>query len=550
MPTSPPQQDPQQSVAEHGRRGASFVSAAVGVMLLLAVGKVFGFGEKLVLAHFAGATSSVDAYFTAGKIAFFFFVIVDDVLVPVFLSRYIHLREQYGSASAWRLFRQVFAATLVVLALVVLVLTAMPNLIVDWLAPGFNAQQRALTLQMLPWVLPAGLLLGLAALTYVMLNAHQRFAWPQFANVANKAVLVVGVALLLPTIGIVGAAVALCAGAACQLLLHLHGIRRCLHADSAGAPEVRRAPGQLGAMLRLMAPLAIGTLAAQASGFVDVNRGSTLAPGSIAALDYARKLVDLPILLVPNVLAIVAFPRLAELAARKQTEKMVSLTARLLEFCLILFLPMTVFLTLASEPVVAAIFSRGEFDQQAVTVTSRVLVFFALGLGAFAIEIPLLRMYYATLDMITPIVVGLVLVAVNVALTIALIPVLGIIAIPLALSTQKVLKVIVLFGIIARRYTGPWRRQLAARTWRILICVAAFAAVFATLRCAIRVADPETPLLQLVELLATGLVAGVIYGGALVMTGVVERGRLRRIGRLVLERVSRGQSGASGHGSG
>ena len=44
--------------------------------------------------------------------------------------------------------------------------------------------------------------------------------------------------------------------------------------------------------------------------------GSTLPPGSIASLGYARRLVDLPVLLVPGVLGIVAFPRLARLARR------------------------------------------------------------------------------------------------------------------------------------------------------------------------------------------------------------------------------------------
>ena len=443
------------------------------------VAKALGFVEKLLLAYYAGVSAEVDAYFTAFGIAFFFFVIIDDILVPVFLARYVLLRERCGSAEAYRFAKRVGVATFMILLPVAVSVGIWAEPLLQLITPGFDAEQRDRTAALIRWILPGGLVMGLAALTYVLLNAHERYAWPALAGAVFKAVTAIGIFLLMREMGIAGAAVAVCAAAVVQFTLHLIGVRLWVRPAIQTIAAGTRAPPQLRSMILLMIPLAVGTLASQGSSFVDNACGSMLPAGSIAALGYARRLVDLPILLIPGALGIVAFPKLAKLAARHDTRGVMTVTVQLIEFCLIVFLPICAVCLLEPESLVRLTFARGEFGESAVVVTGLALLVFSIGLVAYAIEIPLLRTYYAFQDTLTPTLVGLVFLGINIAMTILLTPRLGIVAIPLALSTQKTLKVLTLLLILVRRFPGAWLSRLLNRAWRIIPCAGVFAIIFA-----------------------------------------------------------------------
>jgi murein biosynthesis integral membrane protein MurJ len=345
--------------------------------------------------------------------------------------------------------------------------------------------------------------LGLAGLTYVVLNAHGYFALPECAKVAYKAAIVLGVMTMVPQMGIVMAGAAMCGASILQLALHAYGFREVMRSGTLSSsdgsialvgnqPTLAAAEGDsniacaernltphpLSALLKLMVPLAIGTIAAQVGGYVDNNRGSTLPSGSLAALAYARKLVDVPILLVPSVLGVVAMPRFAEFAADHRWDSLTALLTRLIETCVILFVPASLLLVFTPEPIVRLVFERGQFDSGAVALTSRAVAFFSIGLIAYALESLVLRVFYSTLDTATPVVTGLVCLCIHIALTIVLTPLVGIVAIPLALSAQKTVKVAVLLTLLAHRHPGPWLFRLAKTSAGTAICGLSFWLVF------------------------------------------------------------------------
>lgn len=479
-------------------------------MVLGLVAKAFGFFEKVALAYTAGASGAMDAYVTAAGVAFYLFVLIDDILAPVFLSIYVQTRKKFGQPTANKFFMQVLGATAVILLVLVVTLGVSRHTVVEMLAPGFNDQQYVLTVSLLSWTLPGGMFLGLAGLTYVVLNAHRQFAWPELAKVVYKAAILVGIVIFLPRVGIWVAGMFMCLASVLQLGLHLLGIGiwRTTGRHGQGLLEKTSATtGPIKSLMILMLPLAIGTMAAMLSGLVDVNRGSTLAPGSLAALTYARKLVDLPVILIPSVLGIIALPRFAEYAAQQKWTRLTLLLTRLTEFCWIVLTPATLIFIAASEPIVETVFARGAFDLNAVQLTSRALIFFSIGLVAYAVEILLLRVYYGTLDTLTPILVGLVFVTFNILLTVWLTPILGIVAIPLALSIQKSLKVATLFIILSRRYPGPWLKRLAHSAWRIAVCGVVFWVLFRATTYILELQGSGT----LVHLLVATAVGGTFY---------------------------------------
>ena len=482
------------------------LSSALLVGLFVVVAKLFGFGEKLILGYHEGTSANVDAYFTAFKAAFLFYIVGDDVVAPVLLSTYVRLRERSGEVAAARFLFSVLLRTAIVFVVAVTVMQVIAGAVVDVLAPGFGETSRATTVDLMRWTLPGGALLGLAAVTYVALNARGSFGWPQMTAAANKLVIVIAFATLIPVFGIEGAAIGMLAGAAVQLLLHFGRLRRWVipNRDEAVNAESTDRP----AMLRPMIPLIIGTSVAQTSGFVDNAWASKLAEGSIASIDYARKIVDLPVLLVAQVMGIVAFPHLATLASRNEEREFGRVVRRLLRTTAVMFVPITIMFVVGAPDIVAVIFGRGRFDASAIEVTSTVLRVFSFALLAYASEIIVIRAFFARLEMVTPIVVGLVFALLNIVLTIVLVPRIGIVAVPLALAIQKTLKVVTLVWLHARRHSAAVTSD-EPRNVDVLVSFLLFGAVFwLAYRC---VPEAESTMTRAVKLATLGSVAFVPY---------------------------------------
>jgi putative peptidoglycan lipid II flippase len=104
-----------------------------------------------------------------------------------------------------------------------------------------------------------------------------------------------------------------------------------------------------------------------------------------------------------------------------------------------------------STPVVKLLFERGEFNASSTEKTGFALSWFALGLIAFAIEIPIMQSFFALKDTLTPIIVGIGCVLINILLTLTLVNWIGFIAVPIALSFQKIIKVTVLIVFLGKK---------------------------------------------------------------------------------------------------
>ncbi|MBI4364188.1 MAG: hypothetical protein HY568_02055 [Candidatus Latescibacteria bacterium] len=508
---------------------SQIVLSGGALAFFILAGKLFGFVEKLLLAYFEGTSGSMDAYFTSVTVAFFFVMLVEDIAVPVFLARYVALKETSGPAAMRRYFGPFFLWTAIALAALTLLAEANVAFVLRLVAPGFDPNRHAQAIGLSRWILPAALLLGLSAFLSVRLYAFGRFAWPAMTQFSYKVAVIVGLVALVPWMGLRGLAIAVLIAATVQFTLQWIGVRRWATPEIRGAVE---APVRLEwrATLLMMAPLVLGTLFAVGTDFVDNIWGSHLNRGSIAAVGFGRKLVDLPILLVPGILGTIAFPRFAAFAARRDFEGLMGYASGLAVLCIAVFAPLTLVMIIDSETIVGVVFGRGKFDAAAVAVTARVVRYFALGYLAYALEILVMRIYYAKLDTKTPIAVGIVFATGNMLMTTTLTPLIGIIAIPLALAVQKTLKVLVLGILLMRRHPGSWRAAMGGRVVRLVPCCAAFALTFLAVGHLMLRFAPGTGLLRSATFLLGASAAGlIVYAASLLRAGLWSPDQVRGI---------------------
>ncbi|MGH7247019.1 MAG: murein biosynthesis integral membrane protein MurJ, partial [Pseudomonadota bacterium] len=244
-----------------------------------------------------------------------------------------------------------------------------------FIGSGFSAAKLALTNRLLYVLLPFVVLSGVAATCTAILNAGKRFALPALA----PGLVPLGAVVFLWTLGrqwgILALAAGTVAGAAIQAailvaMLWARGMRLGLGWYPLD-PAMRRVAGQY-------APMAAGALLMGATDLVDQAMAAMLPPGSVAALNYARKIVSVSIVLGAVPLSTAALPYFSELTANRDWAGCRHTLKTYSRLIVAVTVPITAGLVLFSRPLVNILFERGAFSAHDTAVVSHVEAWLAL----------------------------------------------------------------------------------------------------------------------------------------------------------------------------
>jgi putative peptidoglycan lipid II flippase len=134
-----------------------------------------------------------------------------------------------------------------------------------------------------------------------------------------------------------------------------------------------------------------GSLLMGSATVVDQTMAGMLNPGSVAAFNYANKLVTLPIWIGINSLSVAVFPSLSRLSAREDWPGMRHVLRTYARLVFLVSLPLTFILVRYSEPLVALIFQGGAFTAADVRIVARVQMLLCLQLPSYAMGILYVR---------------------------------------------------------------------------------------------------------------------------------------------------------------
>ena len=450
---------------------------AIVVLVLTLGANALNYLRDAVLAAQYGAGPATDALFTAllaptilqqmlvvGTLA--------PAVVPVYLE--LHSRRQPG---ARRFVIHVLTGTLLVLGVATgLAVVSLPRW-VPVILPGFDAATQRLTVQALQFLLPGALCLVLAGVVGVLLNAHQRFAWPAFVPaLSSLAALVVLARVPGADIGLLALVMALAMGL--ELLVLLPLLAAAWRRPYTGLPAVGR-PAWLATPLRragvLAMPLLVYASLAQVVTLIERTFASRLGEGVVARLTLAQKASTLPLFLVAGSLAVVLFPRLAALSDhptdfRRTLSDGLRMTLPPLLLC-------TAWLVGASRLWVAILYQRGAFSAADTAQTAQLLAGYALGLTTAGIGAILLKALHARQDVRSPLWVLVVTLGSYLVLAGVLSRALGAAGLALALSAISVISTLLLGLVLVVRHHSLAVRRLIGHLLRLLPATLAAMAV-------------------------------------------------------------------------
>jgi putative peptidoglycan lipid II flippase len=318
-------------------------------------------------------------------------------------------------------------------------------------APGFTPGEQALTVQLMRIMLVSPVVFGLSGVVMGILNSRQHFLLPALAPSVYNLCIIGGAAFLAPAMGIHGLAVGVVAGSFLHLGIQIPQLARQRMAYSLAIDVSHPGVREVG---RLMLPRMLGLATVQINFLVNTFLASTLAEGSLAALNYAWLLMMLPQGIFAMGIATAAFPTFSELAAMGRADELRAALTETLRLIVFISIPSTVALIILGEPLTQLLLQRGRFDPSSTHAVAWALQFYALGLVAHsALEI-LTRGFYSMHDTRTPVIVGVAAMLLNIILSLALITGLQHAGLALANSLATVFEIAVLLVLIRGRLGG------------------------------------------------------------------------------------------------
>ena len=443
------------------------------VALAFVASRILGFAREVLIARQFGTGGEADAYTAAFRLPDLLFLVVmsasfGSAFIPVFAGYLTRGddRRAWDLASAvltWAIGLTVVTGALIfILADPIIRYLIAPNLAEEYIDQSAGLM-RVLVL--------SPLLLGLGIAAKGILEAQDRFLMPALAPLVYNVGIIVGIVLLAPTAGIEGVAVGVIIGAAGHALIQLPSV---LRSGLRFRPTFSRSVDGLSEVGRLLVPRVIGQIAFAANFIVITNFASGLGEGGPASINYAWQLLMLPHGILALSISTVIFPAMArqwELADIGGLNRTVSEAIRPLIF---LSIPISIVLFLYREPIVAALLQRGEFTRASTVAVAAPLAALAAALVAYGLVEVLTRAFYAMKDARTPVIAGLVIIVINVAVAALTIDRLDGFALGLALGVSTSVEAVILLVVLGIRLRAlgvsgdgtwlPWLARVAVAT--------------------------------------------------------------------------------------
>lgn len=432
--------------------GSSMAGAAGRFGLATMLSRVLGLVREQLFAALVGAGAAADAFVVAFRIPNLLRdLFAEGALSAAFVPAFTDYRRNRSHEEAWLLASRVVNLVVLVLGVIVLLGSIFAEDLVYFLAARFDADRAQLSARLTRIMLPFLPVVSLAAVAMGMLTSQGRFGAPALAPALfNVVSIVVGAGLYLSgadaQTAVVGWSVGTLLGGVAQLLIQLPPLRatgwRYVARSGLGLsdPGVRR-------IARLMGPATIGLAATQLNIVVNTYFASGV-PGAPAWLQYAFRLMQLPIGVFGVAIATVAAAGIARHAAARDRASVDATLGTGLRLVAFLTVPATLLLAALAEPIVRLLYERGAFTAHDTEQTALALLGYTVGLYAYAAVKVAAPAFYALDRPRLPMTASLLAVGVNVILNAALFPVIGFAGLALGTSAAALAN----FGVLLLGY--------------------------------------------------------------------------------------------------
>jgi putative peptidoglycan lipid II flippase len=391
------------------------------ISIITVVSRILGYVRDQRLTLLLGTSGIADSFVLAYRIPNVLRRLVGEgsmtaSFIPVFTD-YMRNRTR---EETWAFANRLFWTFSVALAALTVLGVIFSPLIVRMFSMFGKHQVQVEAVYLNRLMFPYILFIGMAALAMAILNCFHIFGMPAATPILlNVAFIVFSTAAVWKYFSSPAAALAVgvLIGGIFQFFLQVPQLVRRGMSFKFGVsfsdPGVRR-------VARLMVPGFLGIGVAQINLLVDTvfANAKVMPEGSLVSLYVADRVTELVLGGYAIAIATAILPMMSHQASAGDHEGMKKTFIFSLRIVSFITIPAAVGLVILREPIVQVLFQHGRFVAESTRLTARALLYYSMGLPAFAAVKLIVPAFYSTQDTRTPVRVAVFTLLVNVVLNV------------------------------------------------------------------------------------------------------------------------------------
>ena len=199
--------------------------------------------------------------------------------------------------------------------------------------------------------------------------------------------------------------------------------------------------------------------------------------GAVSYLYYADRVYQINLAIAGIAVGTVSLPVLSKAFKSKNYSKVSNIQNKAIQLSLLLSIPASLGLIIASEEIINGLFGYGSFSSEDVKMTSGALMFFGYGIIAFALVKILSNFFFARDNTEIPFYISSFTVFLNIVVSLSFFDEIGFLIIPIATSLSTWVGVLIFLYFLKKRNYLNLNSKLFYNTIKIIISSAIMALV-------------------------------------------------------------------------
>jgi len=433
------------------------------------ISRILGYLRDILIAVFLGASIFADAFFVAFRLPNTFRRLFAEgtfnaAFIPSYTSHSIR-----GKNSAKNFADEVLSLLTIVLFFVVIIAEIFTPYLVYLIAPGFyeNTEKFDLAVELTRITFPFLFFVSLSSFFSGILNSNNKFAAaaaiPIILNVILIFALIISYNFNLDfaknlSLGVTFSGII-------QLMFLIFVTKKYYKPSLNFKMSISR---KVNLFFKKLLPSIFSSGVTQ----INVLVGTIIASfetSAVSYLYYADRIYQINLAIAGIAVGAVSLPTLSKAFKKKNSLKISKIQNISIELSLLLSIPASLGLILASEEIVNALFGYGSFTSEDIKLTGKALKFFGYGIPAFALIKVLSNFFFARNDTKNPFYISVFVVFLNILISLIFFKSIGFIIIPIATSISTWAGVAIYVLLLKKTKVFSIEINLIKKVFKIII---------------------------------------------------------------------------------
>lgn len=448
----------------------TILSSTLQVTMIVLFIKILGFVKQIVIAAQFGASQSTDAYLISTGVVNSLATVLFSAISVSLLSLYINKVEQMGETVGRHLIDSGLKVFLLLGVLFAVAIAFFAPIVAKLLAPSYDGAELQVLIRYVRCMSTSFILAPYYLTINVVLEAKKRFLPGKGLAFFQNIYIILAALFLSYKFGVDALVYAFVFAGISQCIL----LTICARRTYCFSPRVSVDWNSIRFLISGAIPVMLGNAVYELNDIVDKRIASSVVEGGVSMLSYGASLNEIVTTLVISSVSTVLFAHFATWAAQGEKNRISESLLATVKVLFALIAPIMVILFLCGKDIVIVMYRRGGLDNVAMNGITWVLWGYTAGLLFQAVRSTVVKVFYALQDTRTPMVNGVISVAVNIMLSIFLSRTMGIGGISLATSIAMLYACAMLFRQIPQMLP-TCRLRLCVREGIKIFCSAVVA---------------------------------------------------------------------------